>query len=186
MKYLSMNKKLTIMIRVFALLLAFFVSSIALADGLDRVIEEVSKDYDVEHISNQDFKELSSDKMVVFDVRQLKEYQVSHLEDAIQLDPGMEAEEFFSLHADKLKGKVLVFYCSVGRRSSRLLSKLQEQLPAMGVSQAYNLEGGVFKWSNDNIDFVREGEVTKEVHPYNFYWGRLVKDKDAIKYKVKE
>jgi rhodanese-related sulfurtransferase len=169
---------------ILSLMITFFVSAIAMADELDKVIEDVRQNYDVEHINNQDFKKLSEQEVVVFDVRKFKEFEVSHLENAVHLDPATSSEEFFKLHADQLKNKVAVFHCSVGQRSSRMLLKLKKQLPTAGVNQAYNLEGGAFKWSNDKIDFVRKDKTTKDVHPYNAYWGRLVNDKNAIKYKA--
>ena len=165
-------------------MLTVVASAIAASTELDEILEDVRQDYDVDHISNVEFNKIDSEDVIVFDVRQKKEYKVSHLKGAIQLDPDTSADDFFKQHADKLKGKVAVFYCSVGQRSSRMLSKLKNRLPEVGVDQAFNLEGGAFKWSNDNIEFVRNGEATKDVHPYNAYWGRLVNNKDAIKYKA--
>ncbi len=183
MKHLIINHKLSLGIGLLTFVVIFFVSSIAFAGELDDIHEDIVRDYDVHHISNEAFNKIPSKDVVIFDVRKLKEYKVSHINNAIHLDPSTSAEEFFKEYASKLNNKVAVFYCSVGQRSSRMLSKLNDKLPEYGVSQAYNLEGGAFKWHNDNIDFVKNGKATRDIHPYNAYWGRLVDDKELIKYQ---
>ncbi len=183
MKHLLINNKLSLSMGLLVLMAILFVSSIVIAGELDDIHEDIVSNYDVQHISNEAFNNIPSENMVIFDVRKLKEYKVSHIENAIHLDPSTTAEEFFKQHASKLNNKVAVFYCSVGLRSSKMLSELKDKLPENGVSQAYNLVGGAFKWHNDQIDFVKNGEVTRDIHPYNAYWGRLVDDKESIKYK---
>lgn len=167
------------------LIFSMVIFSVTLASftELDDVLAGIRKIYDVEHISNDKFKNMVDEDMVVFDVRELKEYQVSHLENAIYLNPSTSSSEFFELYGDQLKGKVAVFYCSVGLRSSKMLSMLQKELPLTTMSQAYNLDGGAFKWHNDNIALTKDGKLTSDIHPYNSYWGRLLNDKSAIKYK---
>lgn len=168
---------------VIALLVVMGSSTLYASDELDGIHEDIKEKYDVEHIDNQALKALSAKKdVILFDVRESREFEVSHIEDAIRIDPDMNAKEFLELHADKLYNKVAVFYCSVGVRSSLMLEKLKDKLPVAGVSEAYNLEGGAFKWHNDQISLVSDGQLTRDIHPYNAYWGRLVDDKESITY----
>lgn len=168
------------------LLLSSFASghAIAFGDDLGDIHENIKDKYDVNHISNDEFKAINNDEVIVFDVRKPSEYEVSHIDGAIRVDPGIKPEDFFAQYGEDLTGKNAVFYCSVGRRSSNLLSKVNDQLPDYGVKSAYNLQGGIFQWHNDQIDLVRNGENTRDIHPYNFYWGRLIDDRSAIEYSV--
>ena len=176
-----MSAKLTLLIIITLGLLFLFYSAFNSSE-LDDVLNGVREDYNVEHISNEKLGEMPAQSVVIFDVRKLKEYQVSHIQNAIHLAPNTSAEHFLSQYGSELKDKTVVFYCSVGQRSSRMLSMLSEELVKAGIKQAYNLEGGVFKWHNDNKSFVRDGKKTQDIHPYNAYWGRLINDKSSIKY----
>ncbi len=177
-----MNKKSLFLKNIIALACTLLASVTATANELDEIIEGLRNTYDVQHISNADFRRFAQEDVIVFDVRKQKEFDVSHMNGAIQLDPGTNAEEFFAKYGEQIKGKNAVFYCSVGLRSSIMLSKIQDRLTQSGAT-GYNLEGGVFKWHNDNMSLTKNGEITRKIHPYNIYWGRLVNDKPSITYK---
>ena len=153
--------------------------------GLERIHERLIKKYDnVEHISSTEFSEMGADDLIVFDVRKEKEFAVSHIEGSIRIDPDTEADEFAAQYADQLKGKTVVFYCSVGRRSSALASRVDSIIESSEATASYNLTGGVFSWRNQERSLVDQSlEPTTKVHPYNFYTGRLIKDRKAISYK---
>ncbi len=153
------------------------------SNDLTNIIQDLKEDYDIQHISNNEFNQLSENDVVVFDVRRPIEYQIGHIKNAIHLDPSTDPNSFLQQYGKQLKGKTVVFYCSVGQRSSSMLSRLDNILNSMGVKQAYNLEGGAFKWHNDNFSLVKNDESTRDIHPYNAYYGRLVNDKSSIKYK---
>ena len=152
-------------------------------DPLTSIVSDLKKSHRIGHISNADFLELSPEDVVVFDVRRPIEYQVSHLENAIHLDPRTSKEQFVKMHADKLKDKIAVFYCSVGQRSSGMLSRLYDELNAIGTRSAFNLEGGAFKWHNDDLRMTRDGVPTRDIHPYSEYYAKFVDDKSSIKYE---
>ncbi len=179
------TKRYFIYLRYIALtVIAVGIAGYAIASNdLTDIIEELKADYDIQHISNHELNKLSGSNVVVFDVRRPIEYQVSHLNNAININTSTSPDSFLQKYGETLKGKTVVFYCSVGQRSSRTLSRLNSTLKKMGVSQAYNLEGGAFKWHNDNFSFVKNGEMTRDIHPYNAYYSRLVDDKSSIKYK---
>ncbi len=147
--------------------------------SLSEIHQEIQLKYpNVEHVSITEFQE-NNRETVVFDVREANEYAVSRLDSAIHLSPKTNPKEFIELHGDAVRGKRVIFYCSVGRRSSAMAHKLAGTLEQLSASSSANLEGGLFHWVNQGQAVDGVG-----VHPYNRYWGRLVKDKSKIVYSV--
>jgi rhodanese-related sulfurtransferase len=151
---------------------------------LTAIHESIKRDYqEVSHISPIEFSNMSAEQVVVFDVREFKEFDVSHIAGAVQISPRIQPEEFIQRFASLLEGKQVVFYCSVGRRSSGLASRLGDIPLEYGAIRSVNLTGGIFQWVNQGHELNSAvGGVTKKVHPYNRYWGRLIKDKSRISY----
>ena len=125
---------------------------------------------------------MSAEAVVVFDVREKKEYEVSHIDGAIQIDPKLKPEQFFQQYGESIKDKTVVFYCSVGRRSSNFAEQINATSEADEALATYNLTGGLFHWHNIQKPLVNEAQTTSAIHPYNFYWGRLIQDKPSISY----
>ncbi len=125
-----------------------------------------------EHLSSSD-----STRYVIFDTRPPEEYDVSHLPRAVQVDPQLPAEQFLRQFGDALKNKNVVFYCSVGYRSSFFLQRVQKDLAKQGAKSASNLRGGIFRWYNEGNLVVDEHGPTDKVHPYDKIWGGLVKER---------
>lgn len=161
--------------------LLYFVAG---ATSLSRIGELIEREYvNVKQIDIGEFSRLPASDVIVFDVREQEEFSVSHLSNAIQLAPNISAQEFEQRFGDHIADKTAVFYCSVGRRSSKLASELEDVLQDNGAVQFYNLRGGIFNWRNQQQPLVSpEHEATQKVHPYNAFWGRLIKDKSAISY----
>ncbi|MEM7193366.1 MAG: rhodanese-like domain-containing protein [Pseudomonadota bacterium] len=169
--------------------LAFFVSATVMismafagSDGLDRVRQSVKEKYDVEHITNSQLDSLSGNNVIVFDVREKEEHSVSHLESAIRLSPQTTAKQFLETYGDQVDGKTVVFYCSVGERSSIMLSKLNQSLADAGAVGAFNLDGGIFARHNENRPLMKGEHITRDIHPFNAYWGRLINNQSSIRY----
>lgn len=118
-----------------------------------------------------------STRYLIFDTRPTEEYDVSHLPHAIQIDPQLPAQDFFQQYGDSLKNKNLVFYCSVGYRSSLFLQRVQKELQARGAQSAGNLRGGIFRWYNEGNVVVDAEGPTDEVHPYDKIWGALIEER---------
>lgn len=112
---------------------------------------------------------------VIFDVRTLPEFEVSHIADAIHLDPVTDANLFLSRHGEQIRGRDVVFYCSVGLRSSRLASRLQAAFEACDPASVANLSGGIFRWANDGHKLATRHGETDAVHPYNNFWSRFLR-----------
>ena len=151
------------------------------ARRLARLHSDIVSDYpSVRHLEGKRFAGMDRDRVVVFDVREAGEFAVSHLEGAILLSPETTPEEFAARFGDKIQGKEVVFYCSVGRRSSIMAERLAN------VTKGYNLVGGIFQWHNeDRPAFMSTptGEAqTPYVHPYNAFWARYVSNRKAARY----
>lgn len=102
---------------------------------------------------------------LVLDTRRPREFEVSHIPGATFVD----YDKFGKAAAKALpRDRVVVVYCSVGYRSERV----GEQLRALGFTHVYNLEGGIFEWSNQGLPLVDgQGRPTRQVHAYSQEWG---------------
>ena len=123
----------------------------------------------------------STTQPVILDIRRADEFAVSHLPDAIRIDPKASAETILKTVGD-LTGRTVVVYCSVGVRSSQLAQRVQRTLEAKGATRVVNLVGGIFRWHNEGRGLVRGSLKTDLVHPYDAFWGRLVDRHDKIAY----
>ncbi|MGI9286884.1 MAG: rhodanese-like domain-containing protein [Pseudomonadales bacterium] len=175
---------------LWAATVAAVVLAIAAGDvvAMDPALEKIQRDIEkrhqnVRHIDADEFSSMNKDNVVVFDVRKEAEYNVSHLDGAIRVDPDIKPADFITQHSDRLEGKTAVFYCSVGRRSSLLASRVIDLVGSKHARESYNLEGGLFHWRNEKRSLMSHGKTTTFIHPYNIYWGRLIKDKEAIRYR---
>ena len=115
----------------------------------------------------------SPGNLVILDVRTPEEYAVSHLSGAQSVDPNNPDVDALSIPADA----TVVVYCSIGYRSAAII----DQLEHAGIDEVYNLEGGLFDWANRDRAIYRGDERVREVHPFNRWWGMLLKsDRRAV------
>jgi rhodanese-related sulfurtransferase len=133
----------------------------------------------VPHLSTEDLAALSPSQVKLFDVRKQVEYDVSHLNAAIRISPGMRASAFLDKYQHQLPGKKVVFYCSVGERSSKLAQAVIDRLGNSDLD-IFNLEGGIFKWHNEGRVVFNTNGPTDKIHPFNKFWGRLLARRDQI------
>ena len=112
---------------------------------------------------------------ILLDVREEKEFAVSHLAGAIRAENDTIAQlQNLGVNTDTL----IVVYCSVGYRSSVLAEKLQKA----GFTNVRNLEGSLFAWANEDRPLVNASGATEGVHPFNILWGRYL-DKTKWRWK---
>tara|TARA_Y100000758_G_scaffold277993_1_gene223706 strand:+ start:136 stop:642 length:507 start_codon:yes stop_codon:yes gene_type:complete len=90
------------------------------------------------------------------------------------------ADEFARMFAGALKEKELVFYCSVGYRSSILLERVQQQALDAGVVSLANLRGGIFRWYNERRPLHDGTGKVDTVHGYDAFWSRLLKKRSKL------
>lgn len=111
-------------------------------------------------------KDAKGDSLAVFlDAREKKEFDVSHLKNAIWVG-------FDDFDMNRVKGIVkdrkIIVYCSVGYRSE----KITEKLTKAGYSNVTNVVGGIFEWKNLGYLVVdNNGKETNKVHAYSKTWG---------------
>src|SRR3990167_4104294 len=141
---------------IFRLLLAGLASSFAIStinadkdSSLELLVKDISRQFPrVKQLSTKDLATLlRSPDLVLLDVRQPQEFMVSHIAGAQQISPISQTNNCnFAPSRLQLKNKTVVFYCSVGYRSSQIAEALHSKLQKLGVSAIYNLQGGVFEW----------------------------------------
>ena len=110
------------------------------------------------------------------DSRQRKEYEISHISNARFISYAEDAVLLSALEGVP-KHTAIIVYCSVGYRSE----KTAEKLIKMGYTNIYNLYGGLFEWSNQNLPMYDANEgLTNQIHVFQSHWGRWVKNGDKI------
>jgi len=172
-----------------ALLVAIALPAGALAaTALEEIEQGLKAQSNIEQISNEVvLQDLIAENslLVLFDVRTADEFAISHLPGAIRLDPGSSADDFFRNYGALLAGKQPVFYCSVGRRSTDLASTVASQIRALDqIRPPANMIGGIFRWHNESKPLVNAEGSTDKVHPYSWYWKRLLEHPEKAIYKL--
>lgn len=159
--------------RTWLVLLLFVCSSTAFAGELtwQTLQEKIAEKFPgVEEITvsalNQKLK--NKHPLVLIDVREKKEFRVSHLPGAVHLPRAGEIVRRYK----SFTGMVVV-YCSVGYRSA----DMARQLTATGMKRVFNLKGSIFAWANRGYQLVNKQGTTGFVHPYNRHWGQLLQKK---------
>lgn len=124
-------------------------------------------------ISISELKE-NYNNYTILDTRELNEYNISHLEDAIHVGYSQ-----FRIRK-KLKviatEKPIVVYCSIGYRSEKIGEKILQK----GYT-VYNLYGGIFDWKNNDHKVIDStNTVTNRVHCFNENWGKWLLKGDKV------
>lgn len=120
-------------------------------------------------------EDITADSTTIFlDSREKKEYDVSHIKNAIWVG----YEDFnLSRVADIPKDAKIIVYCSVGYRSEKITEKLTEA----GYNNVSNLYGGVFEWVNEEKPVVdTAGNTTNQVHAYSKKWGIWLNEGEKV------
>lgn len=118
-------------------------------------------------------------RFLLADVREPDEYGVSHLAGAERVDPDAAAARVVAQLAARAAGGDVLFYCSVGQRSSRMAVRVRQAMIDHGARRVHNLRGGVFAWHNEARPLVDRFGATPYVHPYSVAWRRLL-DRQAF------
>ena len=172
-------------LRYIILIACCFGTASVIAAGAEELAEyhqTIKQKFETVNHINADTLATLTDDTVLFDVREPDEFEVSHLEGAIRIAPDISEKEFLQNFAELTKGKSVVFYCSVGYRSSQLAASVQGNLQASGSQEIFNLEGGIFNWHNERRRLVNKNGPSDDIHPYDRYWGRLLERSNMIRY----
>ena len=132
-----------------------------------KTIPEVLKQFNnnsVPYISVAALK--SKQNICIFDAREVKEYNVSHLKNA-------QFVGFDKFNSKKINSfcknheATIVVYCSIGVRSE----KIGEKLIKLGYKNVYNLFGGIFEWKNQGEEIYDNDEkITQNIHTFSKEW----------------
>ena len=134
---------------------------------LDRTLRVLNKE-SIPYI--QISEAVEKDSVVFLDTREIGEFEVSHLKNAVWVgydtfDPQIVKDSIPNANTP------IVVYCSIGVRSENIGEKLQK----LGYTNIQNLYGGIFKWKNmGNPVFDSIGNETEKVHAFNKLWGKLL------------
>lgn len=141
---------------------------------LEDVEQEVIRRYQVPDIVPARLSEqISSGSVILFDVRTRDEFDAGHLAGAIQLDPTETTDAFMAKYGPLLGERSIVFYCSVGVRSSQFLQRVRPLLSSGTRAKSLNLRGGAFRWVSEGHPLVaRNGSA--RLHPFDENWEKLL------------
>ena len=141
-------------------------------------LEDLLKKYNTGEVSYISVEELRmqqlKDNVVIVDSRELEEYQVSHLEDAVYVG----YDDFNISRLDDIsREKLIVVYCSLGIRSEDISAELQKA----GFKNVRNLFGGIFEWKNKDFPVVDTlGKRTQKVHAFSENWGKWLRNAEKV------
>jgi len=182
---MSVNVRLFSQTLCFLFFCNFSIVSFA-ADRLSRIEEDLIAKSSISHLPYDTIVSAMEnlDNIVLFDVRESDEYAVSHLDKAIRVDPDISGEDFLQRFANDMAGKQVIFYCSTGRRSTALAERVKTTIDTQNSSLPIpaNMQGGIFRWHNNSQPLTNLSGDTAYVHPYNWWWKRLVERKDFTSY----
>lgn len=109
-------------------------------------------------------------RATVFDVRSEAEFEEGHIPGSIRLDPATGAERFLGDHGEGCGGRVLLFVCSVGLRSARMVERVIGPLGPVRPHAVANLSGGLFRWHAEGRRPPLPG-----LHPFDPAWEALLR-----------
>lgn len=111
------------------------------------------------------------EKLAILDARSLKEFNVSHIQDARRVGyDDFSSEKVWFVD----KNTIAVIYCREGKKSEKIGLKLKE----MGFKNIYNLFGSITEWAHQDLPMLdKDGNPTKKI------WNPNKKDKKTKKDK---
>ena len=126
----------------------------------------------INHMEVEEFRNLKSDSFILVDIRSPKERQVSTIPGSI------DKNALKSMPESTLEAKQIIFFCTIGERSSRYATEYQQQNQKLKVS---NLHGSILSWiqKGGSLQDLSKQE-TKKVHVYSEAWSFVPKDFEPV------
>lgn len=149
------------------ILLSFLL--LGMAGHSQSSIKKLLKKHNEESVPYISVEELAMPKTeaILLDARELSEFNVSHLEDAVCVGyDDFNLETTTALLPDK--SATIVVYCSLGIRSE----DVAEQLKKAGYTNVFNLFGGIFEWKNNDFTIYNTEGETDDVHAFSKEWSK--------------
>lgn len=139
-----------------------------------KTIDELLLHYNTRSIPYLSVDELRmyqmNDTVVILDTREPEEFNVSHLNSAINVGYNEFSSEDEKLQKINKNAQIIV-YCSVGIRSETIGDKLKKA----GFKNVKNLYGGIFEWKNKGYPVIdTTGIETEKVHAFSKHWSKYL------------
>ncbi len=115
-------------------------------------------------------------KVVIFDSREKREYDVSHIPNANYIgNKNFSSKDISENFPDK--NIQIVVYCTIGIRSETISKKLADA----GYTNIKNLYGGICEWKNKNYKILDSTNTeTNNVHTYSKHWSNWLTNGNEI------
>ncbi len=107
---------------------------------------ELFNSSEINIISESDFVEIQDSDYILIDVRTKDEFDLGHIDSAINLD--FYSETFQNDILSLPKNETIVLYCRTNNRSSKTANILKEN----GFKEISVLEGGITEWVKNGND----------------------------------
>lgn len=151
------------------LLFCLFFQQINAQKSLDKLLKKYN-DNGVPYISVEELAAPKT-KAILLDAREVEEYNISHLKDAVYVGFNTFKLETV-LNTIPNKENAIVVYCSLGIRSETIAEKLK----AAGYTNVRNLYGGIFEWKNKNFSvYNNKKRETDSIHAFSKTWSKWLK-----------
>ena len=152
-------------------ILTLLLLALTLQSFSQQALREELKKYNTEsipYIGVTRTSVMQPSRSYILDARELKEYKVSHIKNAIHV-----GYDNFDLEATKKQltnqNAIIIVYCTLGVRSEDIAEKLK----AAGYPNVFNLMGGIVQWKNEGKPvFDSKGRETDKVHVVSEEWGK--------------
>lgn len=166
--------------------LIFLIFLVSVNSFSQKNLEQLLKKHNTESVPYISISELQKEKpfgfaqgdsIIILDAREPKEFEISHLKNAMCV-----GYDFFNLEntlskLPKDKNAKIVVYCSLGIRSEDIAEKLQKE----GYTKVFNLYGGIFEWKNQNNTVVnKQNKPTEKIHAFNKEWSKWLHKGEKI------
>ena len=109
---------------------------------------QIFESTEISVISDVQFIEIQDTDYILVDVRTTEEYELGHIQDAINFDYYSESFQKEILSLDKSAS--IVLYCRTKNRSTKTANYLKEN----GYKEIAVLEGGITSWIKNGNDLV--------------------------------
>ena len=109
---------------------------------------QIFESKDINVISDTQFTEIQDTDFILVDVRTTEEYELGHIQDALNFDYYSESFQKEILSLDKSAS--IVLYCRTQNRSTKTANYLKEN----GYKEIAVLEGGITSWVKNGNDLV--------------------------------
>ncbi len=152
--------------------LYLFIILIGITTNAQKTLDATLKKYNKNNVSYISVTELrmlqAQENVLILDSRELKEFQVSHIENATNVGfDFFSIEEFSEKYPNK--NEVIVVYCTLGIRSEVTAHKLI----IAGYTNVKNLYGGICEWKNKDFKVLDSTQTeTKNIHTFNKEWSK--------------